>query len=435
MGKVLGIIAEYDPFHRGHFYHLAESKRITGAERTVCVMSGEFTQRGDPACYNKYLRAEAAIRNGVDLVIELPFVYACNNAEYFAAGAVDILEGLGCVDFLSFGSEAGSIERLRAAASAFAEDSPELNLCIKEGMAKGFSYPKAREIAVAEVAGQDAARVLNKPNNILGVEYLRRLISIGSKMEPVTVSRFAAGEDGIAVTLSGNCEQDGMKNYANTQHDCTPSVNQKITREGVAGATALRAMLAAGDDISGFISAATADVIAEYTSRGECSEIRSEDLFPLLLSAVSVNDREGLSEIFSASEGLENRLASAANRAASFAELVRYTKTKRYTETRIKRLIAHTVVGLTKNDMASSEAGQLYARVLAFGEGGAALLRKIRKTAQIPIITNPNKQLPYVPECEPIARFNRRASAVYRIMSHGAIAGFDDMKIAPRIRT
>jgi predicted nucleotidyltransferase len=154
-------------------------------------------------------------------------------------------------------------------------------------------------------------------------------------------------------------------------------------------------------------------------------------LFRLLLYAVSARERAELAEIFSASEGLENRLVSAANRASSFTELVRYTKTKRYTETRVKRLITHTVVGLTKNDMAAAEAGQLYARVLAFGEGGAALLRKIRKTAQIPIITNPNKQLPYLPNCEPLARFNRRASALYRIMSLRAIAGCDDMKISP----
>jgi predicted nucleotidyltransferase len=404
MGKALGIIAEYDPFHRGHFYHLEESKRITGAERVICVMSGEFTQRGDPALYNKYLRAEAAIRSGVDLVIELPFVYACNNAEYFAVGAVGILEGLGCVDFLSFGSEIGNIEHLKVAASTLAKDSPELNSHIRDGMAKGLSYPKAREIAVAEIAGREAARVMNKPNNILGVEYLRRLISIGSVITPVTVRRFAVGEE---------------------------SENEIDVREGIAGATALRAMLAAGNDISGFMPKATADVIAEYEARGEFSVVRTSDLFRLLLYAVSVRERAELAEIFSASEGLENRLVSAANRASSFTELVRYTKTKRYTETRVKRLITHTVVGLTKNDMASAEAGQLYARVLAFSEGGASLLRKIRKTAQIPIITNPNKQLPYLPNCEPIARFNRRASAIYRIMSHRAIAGFDDMKISP----
>jgi len=402
MGRVLGIIAEYDPFHRGHLYHLKESKRVTGADRTVCVMSGEFTQRGDPAWHNKYLRAEAAIRNGVDLVVELPFVYACNNAEYFAKGAVDILDGLGCVDVLSFGSESGDMSGLMNVAGTLATGSPELNSHIRAGMSSGLSYPKARSLAVTEILGQGAAHVLSSPNNILGAEYLRRLISRGSKIEAVTVKRFACDEDGVSES------------------------------EKVAGATAIRAMLSVGENVEDYITQETAAVISEYKTRGDFTHAEPAVLLSLLLYAIATKERGELAEIFSASEGLENRLADAAGRAENFAELIRCMKTKRYTETRIKRLISHTVVGLTKADMAAAEAGGLYARVLAFGEGGASLLRKIRSTSLIPIITNPNKQLAFHPECEPISRLSRRASAIYRILSSGSLDGYDDMKISPR---
>jgi predicted nucleotidyltransferase len=409
MGGVLGIIAEYDPFHRGHLYHLEEAKRVTGAELTVCVMSGGFTQRGDPACFDKYLRAEAAIRNGIDLVVELPFVYACNNAEYFARGAVDILGGLGCVDALSFGSESGDMEGLLTVARILAEDGAELNALISDGMGRGWSYPRARAAAVvAAVSGgagekpraSSVTRLLSASNDILATEYLRRLISIGSPIEPVAVKRFACAEDGLDAEA------------------------------GVAGATALRALLAAGEDISAYLPEPTRDVIAEYSRRG-VSPVNPETLLALLLWRVITSGPEGLAQIFSATEGLENRLMAAANRASSLKEVVRYTKTRRYTETRVKRLIAHTAVGLTKADMASAAEAGVYARILAFGESGARLLRRIRKTARIPLITNPNKQLADYPSLGPIARMDRRAAAVYRVMQAGALAGYDDAKVHP----
>lgn len=401
--RVLGIIAEYDPFHNGHRYHLETAKRITGAEFTVCVMSGEFTQRGNPACYNKYLRAEAAVCNGADLVIGLPFVYACNNAEYFARGAVDILAGLGCVDAVAFGSESGDITQLLRVAEVLAADSDELNARIKDGMAQGWSYPKARSAAVEAVRGTGAAQVLAAPNDILGVEYLRRLLERGSGIEPVCVKRFACGDNDV------------------NEHD------------KIAGATALRKMLAEGGDISPYLPAETVRIIARHARDG-VMPVYPDALLPFLLYAVSVRERGELAEIFSATEGLENRLADAARKASSLTDLVRRVKTKRYTETRIRRLIAHTVMGLTKDAMAEAADGGLYARVLAFSEGGAALLKHIKKTecARIPLITNPTKQLAELAGCEAVLRFDRRAADVYRILSAGSIAGFDDEKMAPR---
>ncbi|MDR1067968.1 MAG: nucleotidyltransferase family protein [Clostridiales Family XIII bacterium] len=402
LGRVLGIIAEYDPFHNGHLYHLETAKRITGAELAVCVMSGEFTQRGNPAWYSKYLRAEAATCNGADLVIALPFVYACNNAEYFARGAVDILDGLGCVDAVAFGSESGDITPLLRAADVLAENSEELNARIKDGMARGWSYPKARSSAVAAAIGSGAAQILANPNDILGVEYLRRLKERGSALEPVAVRRFACGDNEVSAS------------------------------DFVAGGAVLRSMLAEGADISPYIPRETAEVIARYANDG-VRPVCSDALLPFLLYAVSVRYRGELAEIFSATEGLENRLADAAREASSLADLVRRVKTKRYTETRIRRLIAHTIMGLTKNAMAEAEAGGLYARVLAFSDGGAALLRHIKKSgcARLPLITNPTKQRDELAGCEAVTRFDRRAADVYRLLSAGIMAGFDDRKMAP----
>jgi predicted nucleotidyltransferase len=321
------------------------------------------------------------------------------------------------VDYLSFGSECGDLVALTEVARILAEDGPALNAHIRAGMEKGWSYPRARAYAAGAVAGaargaaggkaagSDISRILAEPNDILGAEYLRRLITVGSAIEPVAVKRFACAEDGIDAGA------------------------------GVAGGTALRSLLAAGEDISAYLPEATRDVISEYEARG-VTPVKQETLLQLLLYRIATSGPEELAQVFSATEGLENRLIAAANRASSLQEAIRYTKTRRYTETRVKRLIAHTVVGLTKADMAAAEAAGVYARVLAFGEGGARLLRRARKTARIPVITNPNKQIGKTgqdaPDLTPVARFDRRAAALYRILQTGALAGYDDTKIFPK---
>jgi predicted nucleotidyltransferase len=191
--RVLGIIAEYNPFHNGHLFHLRESVRLALPDYTVCVMSGDFTQRGEPAMADKWVRAETAVRNGIDLVIELPFAFACNNAEYFAAGAVDILNRLGCVTHLSFGSEAGELDLLLEASEYLAYEEEDLKKSIREFSDKGISYPRARYEAVRKCRGDSCSSVLKSANNILAVEYLKQLRRINSPMEPITVKRYGTG--------------------------------------------------------------------------------------------------------------------------------------------------------------------------------------------------------------------------------------------------
>jgi predicted nucleotidyltransferase len=404
MDRVLGIIAEYNPFHNGHLYHLCESKAACGADTVVAVMSGDFVQRGEPALLDSWTRADMAREQGVDLVLALPFAYACNNAEYFARGALRILDGLGCVDFLSFGSEIGDEGKLRAAATVFADDSEALNARIREGMADGLAYPKARQNAVEALAGSATAAVLSTPNDILAVEYLKELILLNSSIKPIIVKRYAAGSSGVNAGLS------------------------------VAGATAIRDMLLAGEAerASAYMPPDVWAAIRSYTN-GSGRLLALDDMRAFLLYATLTADTACLSRILSATEGLENRLIRAARRGRDMADIVRFTKTKRYTETRIKRLIIHTVMGLTKDDMRAVEAGGIYGRVLAFSDRGAKLIRRVKKTTgAIPLITNPNRERAAFAGSLHMSEFDRKAADVRRLARDGCLGGFCDLKLNPK---
>ena len=172
--RVAGIVAEYNPFHNGHLYHLNESKKLTDAEISIVAMSGNFVQRGQVAIADKWKRAEAAIRCGADLVVEISVIFACNSAPYFAKGGVEILEALG-VDYISFGSESGNIEELKAISQEMKRLEGEIEEYIKEAVKNGLAYPRAREEAISELIGSQAAELINNPNNILALEYLKKI--------------------------------------------------------------------------------------------------------------------------------------------------------------------------------------------------------------------------------------------------------------------
>ncbi|MDR1293240.1 MAG: nucleotidyltransferase family protein [Clostridiales Family XIII bacterium] len=418
--SVLGIIAEYDPFHNGHLYHLKESLSRAGAEASVAFMSGCFTQRGLPAMLGKRLRAESAARCGVDLVVELPFVYAAGNAEMFAKGAVRIVRGLGVVDSLSFGSESGDAAALSEIAALLAEDSALLNEAIREGMGKGSCYPAAREEAVVGFLGARAAALMKAPNNILAIEYLKELILADSGIEPLTIKRAAAGVD---------------------------DVNSEAR---VAGATALRALFREGGEPYGYLPGEAARVVRGHIGQGG-RLVFADDLFPHLVKTVISEGRgfpsgtsgadgggdagrrpvPALSDILSATEGLENRLVKAVRQARTMDEAVRFTKTRRYTETRVRRLILHTVMGLTKEAMSAAAAEPAYARVLSFNEAGAKLIRRAKKAGAIPIITNANKEKDELAQSPVTFSFDVKAAEFYRLLERGCIQGYNEMSEPP----
>ncbi|WP_027398522.1 nucleotidyltransferase [Anaerovorax odorimutans] len=404
--KVLGIISEYNPFHNGHLYHLEESKRITGAEYTVSVMSGDFTQRGEPAMADKWLRAKMAVNNGIDLVLELPFVYACNNAEYFAKGAIKILNGLGCITHLSFGSESGEIQDLMLISKEITNESEEYKKLLKEFLDLGLSYPKARENALAKCMDLETMEIIRKSNNILGIEYLKQLSLNESKIIPITIKR--KGSDYSDLKMS----------------------------KDLSSAMAIRRELEINFDfkkISEHIPLNTLKILEETTK----IKVKMDDLYEVLSYQIVKNSKEELSEIFSVGEGLENRLKNQTEKSSNMQELIKNIKTKRYPFTRIQRLLIHTLFNLTKEEFFDIEKnGKIYGRVLGFNKNGAALLNCIKKRqlTKIPIITNINKETAKEESIQKILKYDIFSSNIYNLIGDGNLIKNSDFIKKPYIK-
>lgn len=327
MMRVAGIVAEYHPFHKGHLFHLEQTKKHCDA--VVAVMSGNYMQRGEPALFAKFARAEAAVCCGVDLVLELPFYYASRSADIFAFGGVRTLAALGQVTMLSFGAD--------SPLSELTEQSAASEERIREQLAAGRSY------AAAAGGGED------RPNNILALAYLRELKRIGMPMEPFAVQRFGAGHDADE-----------------------PS-------EGTASGSYLRQRLLAGEDIAPWLPEESLAVYQREAAEGR-APVTMERAEALLLYTL----RQGVSgDIEGMSEGLENRLTEMAQRATSYEEWLTLCKTKRYTMARLRRAAVHCMVGLTKEPLREPS----YLRVLAANERGRQILRSAADTATLPILT------------------------------------------------
>jgi predicted nucleotidyltransferase len=364
--KVLGIISEYNPFHKGHLYHLEESKKRTGADFVVSVMSGNFVQRGEPAIADKWTRAHCAVDCGVDLVLELPFVFACNSAEYFAYGGLSVLEGLGCVDCISFGSESGDIEELKEIAKILVNEPEELKTLLKEKLDEGVSYAKAWGLALEEYAGEGASKIVREPNNILALEYLKRMVKTNSSIKAITIPRAGGAHNDVEPT----CDY--------------------------ASATALRKKYHEQKTMDGFIEYMPMGSYRNLAKlEGKCN-INMEDLFPMVVAEILRSSPEELSSIFSVNEGLENRLKSEIRNVRTMEELIRKVNSKRYAQTKIQRMLMHILVHLDQSSMNRIIAKRIiYGRILAMNDNGAKLLKIINKnkSAKIPIITNINKDI------------------------------------------
>lgn len=402
--NVLGIIAEYNPFHNGHRHHLQESLKIVEPDYTVCVMSGSFTQRGEPAMADKWSRAACAVENGIDLVLELPFAFACNNAEYFAVGAIDVLNRLGCVTHLSFGSESGDLAALAVSAEYLSHEDDELKNSIREFADQGISFPRARYEAVKKCKGAAYSDQLKSSNNILAVEYLKQLKLTGSKMIPVTIKRYGTG-----------------------YHD-------KNTFETIASASAIRHKLnnsAHIDEVREFIPAKTFQVLKNINSN---VNISFNNFYPLMIYRILTSEAKQLGTILSATEGLENRVKKAAPESVDMDSLIRAVLSKRYTYTRIHRLLTHTLIQLDKNSFQSILENRInYARVLGFSRKGASLLKTIKKEtlSSIPVITNINRELSGDAEEWKLLKYDITSSDIYNLVKYGEIYTHSDYVMKP----
>lgn len=341
--RISGIITEYNPFHNGHKYQINRVRE--NADGVVCVMSGSFVQRGDVAVFDKWTRTKAALLNGADLVIELPVVYAASTAERFAFGAVSLMTSLGVVEELCFGSESGKLAELMQAAQYINCEPQDVSKKIKELLLTGKSYPAARQEAYS---GLIDAAVLNNPNNILAVEYIRAIIAQKSHVKPITIQRIGSG------------------------------YHEKEVHDSYASATALRIKMSKQEDCSSLVPKNVEEMYkaSEFYS---ISELNSTFLYLLRCT-----EPEKIALINDVSEGLEYRLKENAMRCSTIEEVINQTVTKRYIRTKIQRILISLLLSIDKNIIQEKAS---YIRVLGFNDMGRKIISEIKKKSDLPIIT------------------------------------------------
>lgn len=355
--NVLGIITEYNPMHNGHIYHIEEAKKITKADYVICVMSGSFTQQGNISVINKFKRAEIAIQNGIDLVIELPTVYATSSSEDFAKGAVNILNSLGIVTHIAFGSECKDITLLENIASKIVENEEYIHSQTSQNMQQGISAPNARDLVYKEILTDEEYLETSKPNNILGIEYITSLLRLKSKIKPVCIPRL------------------------NSCHSDTKTDNSSV----FASSTAIRNELALNknclENIQNFVPFSTLEMLKN-------SNIKlNENFFLLLKYKILILGKEEIKNIREVSEGLENRIISCIKDCNTYEDFIQSLKCKRYTLGRIKRICINILLGITK-DLDYTDI--YYARVLKISNKSINLL-SLLENSSIDIITSLNE--------------------------------------------
>lgn len=356
MSKVVGIIAEYNPFHNGHSYHIQNTKVLTGADFVVAVMTGNFTQRGNTSVVDKWEKTKMALNGGADLVIELPTIYSISSAENFANGAIKILNTLGIVDSISFGMEADDISTLNNISNVLYMEPPEYKAILEHELSKGSSFPKARENALMMYLNdiKRYANVLKGSNNILAIEYLKALKKQKSNLVPIGVKR--------------------EKVYYNST---------KIIDE-YASATGIRNLLLHNqlEEVRKVVPAKTYNLLLNNIRQGtyvlDITTYNNEIIYKL--RSMSVKEIANLPDV---SEGLEYLIKDASNKTNNLIELINKVKSKRYTQTRVQRILLYALLGITKKDMEISKKMTPYIRVLGCSENGKMLLSQINSKAKV----------------------------------------------------
>ena len=359
--NVTAIISEYNPLHKGHLYHIETARKETNADFCIAIMSGNFVQRGTPAILDKYARAEAALKSGVDLVLELPTMYATASAEYFALGGVALANKLGCVTHLSFGSEYGQADKFMEAANLLLNEPEEMKIPLKEALKEGLSYPAARAYAV-KVSHPELADILETPNNILGVEYCKALLKLKSKIIPHTLKR--QGQD----------------------------YHSETADEGFASATGIRKLLGNSDSsqeamLKSQLAPASYDCLSSYLDRAPLTE---DDLSMLLRYKLITENRSHLTEYFGVNKELSNRIYKHLNEFETFSSFAELLKTKNITRTAINRALLHILLDIKAADVQEvTKRGCVdYIRVLGFRKEAAGLLKEFSDIPETPLITN-----------------------------------------------
>ena len=367
--NICGIVAEYNPFHNGHVYHIEETKKITECDGIIAIMSGNFIQRGVPALFDKWTRTKMALKNGVDLVIELPSYYATSSAEYFAQGSVALLDGLGVVKNISFGSNTTDIDALKRIANVLYLEPENYKKLLQSELKRGVSYPIARSNALKnflkkEYDAKYIADILLDSNNILGIEYLKALLYSNSQIKPVVVERKGSTYNSTAVI------------------------------DNICSATAIRELLEKNDlkTVGEVVPKDTFEVINTAILDG-MSPMFLKNYEKEILYVLRRCTTEELANIADVTEGIENLLKKATNEGMELENIIDILKTKRYTRTRIHRILLHTLLNVTKSDVENYKYNPQYIRVLGFNKTGEKILSQIHNNSNLPVVTSVSKFL------------------------------------------
>ena len=384
--NITGIITEYNPFHNGHLYHLSEAKKNTNADAIVCVMSGNFVQRGGPAIIDKWKRTEMALNNGVDLIIELPTYYAVSSAEFFAKGSVSILHHLGVVNNLFFGSECGNVDKLTAISKILVNEDSELKSLIKEHLAKGDTYAKAREKSLIEyLKDEEINKIVTSSNSILGIEYIKSSLRLNSNISPSTLKR-------------------EWSNF-----------NDKNLSKSFSSATAIRELLKnknSLENLKNLIPEESYKIFSKLQDE-DYHLVFDEDMFKFIRYKIQTNCIN-FNNLYEITEGLENKLIKELYSSNSYEDFILKVKSKRYTYSKISRILTHIYLGLDSNNFLNiDDPNNLYARVLGFNKTGREVLSLIKRNSSIPLITK-------VPRFtnNPLLKFDIQATAAYSILNN-----------------
>ena len=379
--KILGIITEYNPLHNGHLYHLYKARERTGADYVVAVMSGNFLQRGEPAIINKWARTKMALNAGIDLIIELPFVFSTQDANGFAFGAVKLLDSLQIIDYLCFGCETDNLDTLYSISNFLNIEPQEYKELIVYNCKSGYEFPKARSQTVCDyhrifginglekISPLELSKLLKYPNNILALEYIKHLLNLKSKIKPIAIKRIGA------------------------------SYHQKNIKGKISSATSIRNeilnnlnspkndLFMLNDKIKSTIPSSGFPVLERELREGR-GPITLNSYRQYILATLRRMSLEDISRIHGVTEGLENRIKKASLKSYTVEQLINSIKTRRYTRTKIQRIILHIMINLSKKDVKIfNRCGPLYARVLGFSKKGKTLLRTIKKSSSTPLIS------------------------------------------------
>lgn len=408
--SAVGIIAEFDPFHDGHAYLIREARKLTGADHVVVAMSGDFVERGEPAVFDKFERARAAVRGGADVVFELPTAYATSGAKIFSEAGVRLLSATGVVDSICFGSECGDIETLCRASELLDNESEEFKTALLKYQKEGDSYPKAREKALRDMGvSEELVKLMREPNNILGIHYISAISNYCNGIKPYTIKRKGAGYH------DRNTTGDGFKSASEI-------------RAGIFERTAGNRAGTIEDGVENDFEKLNKELI-NYGSCPICADDFSQVLFARLLSLTP----EQLTRFADVTEPLAMAAMKHREKSMSFSELVSKVKSKNNLYTSVSRALLHVVLDMKEE--IRPEAGELripYLRLLAFKESSSGLLRSMRDNTVCPLITKPADA-----PCrdDELFKLDIRAASLYNgaVLAKYGVRREEDMKRGPVI--